>query len=282
MIQAIIIIQEQFMLISAIKRNKYLFSLGLLCKGFKANRIKVKLDDKGRTALASLKQDGVAVIPDFFTAEQCTDFIDVYNSIHLDSSITKSNDKRIFGIQHLSALHKQLFTNEHFFQDVAEAYLGEEVILQTTMAAKITATEDAEYGSGGCWHRDSFSRQFKAVVYLNDVTLEGGPFQYIKGSHKLGSIFKVLFNLNRKGEPNNSRYNQAEITKIENICNQKATPLLADRGTLILVDIRGIHTGKLITKGSRYSIFNYYIAKSWQQEGNEIELMDNNNIKGNQ
>ena len=51
-------------------------------------------------------------------------------------------------------------------------------------------TTGHEYGSGGSWHRDSYLRQFKSLIYLNDVTDENGPFQVLTDSHKTEQIKK--------------------------------------------------------------------------------------------
>ncbi len=260
-----------------IKKNKYIFSIALLLKSINPKKYKTNLNKEGDRALKSLKNDGVAIIENFFSDEQCKELIDIFERKEKKHSKKILNDKRIFGINHLSDLHNKIFTNEPFFKDVAKAYLGEEVILQTTMAAKITARKSVKHGSGGGWHRDSFSRQFKAVIYLNDVSIDGGPFQYIKGSHKLKNIIKVLLKLNRNYAANYPRYSSEDIEKIKLICNQKTSELVAPKGTLILVDTRGIHTGKIISSGSRYSLFNYFIAKSWHQSESNIEKLDKKN-----
>ena len=43
-------------------------------------------------------------------------------------------------------------------------------------------------GSGNGWHRDELFYKYrytKAMIYLNDVNLNNGPFQYLEKSHKI-------------------------------------------------------------------------------------------------
>lgn len=262
------------MLKNIIKNNKYLFSLAL---SYKENKLKPKknIEGKGQEYLQTLFEDGVAVIPNFFSEEQCNEMINSFENI--DEKYTKyyENDKRIFGIEKLSEVHKKLFHDEKFFKEIGEAYLGDELVLQTTMAAKIVPQENQKYGSGGGWHRDSFSRQFKAIAYLDDVQIENGPFMYIKGSHTLANIKKVLFKLKNHIPISSFRYTNDEIEECCKILNKEITYFTAPKGTLILADIRGLHTGMPIKEGHRYAIFNYYIAKSFHQANNNIEKLAN-------
>ena len=86
-------------------------------------------------------------------------------------------------------------------------------------------------------------------------------------------ILKVLKELKNKKKANDPRYTNEEIEEILKICNQEITRFTAPKGTLVLADIRGLHTGMPIQKGHRYAIFNYYIAKkSWTGNSNIDKL----------
>ena len=52
--------------------------------------------------------------------------------------------------------------------DITKNYSGPKVILETTLAAKLSHKK-GNLGSGQGWHRDSYFRQFKAMAYLTDV-----------------------------------------------------------------------------------------------------------------
>ena len=257
-----------------IKKNSKLFAFALEFKETKVNKqLEKRLNDIEKTYLEELKKNGVVAIPNFFSEEECNTMIDAFENIDEKYAKYFDNDKRIFGIEKLSSIHKELFHDNEMFKKIGEAYIGEELILQTTMAAKIVADKNVKYGSGGGWHRDSFSKQFKAIAYLNDVSMENGPFMYIKTSHTLENIKKVLFELKRDTYPGNYRYSDEEIEKIKEILNQDISYITAPKGSLVLADIRGLHTGAPLKKGVRYSVFNYYIAKSFHQPGNNIEKL---------
>jgi len=262
------------MLKKLIKKSPKLFALALEFKEPKSDKLfEERLNSVEKQYLEELKENGVVAIPNFFSEEECKEMIESFENIDEKYARFYDNDKRIFGIEKLSPIHKTLFHDNKMFKKIGEDYIGEELILQTTMAAKIEAVPNVKYGSGGGWHRDSFSRQFKAIAYLNDVTMENGPFMYIKTSHTLENIKKVIYELKRNTYPGNYRYSDEEIKKIKEILNQDISYITAPKGSLVLADIRGLHTGAPLKKGVRYSVFNYYIAKSFHQPGNNIEKL---------
>lgn len=260
------------MLKKLIKSNKLLFSLALDLKESRLKKDSSNLDKKELLILKQLEEEGVAVIPNFFTEQECQSMINDFENV--DEKYIKhiENDKRIFGIENISDTFKFLYHDNQIFKKIGEAYVGDELILQTTMAAKIVSDKNAKFGSGGSWHRDSFSRQFKAIAYLDDVSMENGPFMYIKGSHKMENIKKVIGKLDGH-IPGDYRYTDEEIEKIKDILGEDITYYTAPKGTLVLADIRGLHTGMPIQKGHRYAVFNYYIAKSFHQANNNIEKL---------
>ena len=261
------------MLKQAIMGNKFLFNLALSVKDYHFKRHDVTLSEVEMAYLAELKQNGVLVIPNFFSPDECNSMIDAFENLDEKYANHYGNDKRIFGMEKLSKPHKNLFYDNKMLARIGSAYLNDELVLQTTMAAKITADKTAKVGSGGGWHRDSFSKQFKAIAYLENVEPHNGPFMYIKGSHKLENIKKILAGLGQHQPISSPRYTLDEIDQIQQILGEEITYYTATAGTLILADIRGIHTGMPIEQGRRYSIFNYYIAKSDHQENNEIERL---------
>lgn len=260
------------MLKKIVKNNKFLFNLALEYKELKLNKQVVSLNTEELELLNELQKNGVVAIPNFFTDEECQEMIDVFETIDDKYAQKIKNDRRIFGIEKLSKIHKKLYHDNEMFKRIGEAYVGDELVLQTTMAAKIVSDNDVEFGSGGCWHRDSFSRQFKAVTYLDDVTIDNGPFMYIKGSHTMRNIKKIINELEGH-TPGDYRYSNEEINKIQGILNETITYFTAPKGTLVLADIRGLHTGMPIKSGHRYTLFNYYIAKSHHQVNNNIEKL---------
>ena len=123
----------------------------------------------------------------------------------------------------------------------ARQYIGRELVGFDMMGN--VSFKEGNLGSGGGWHRDSVNRrQLKFMVYLSDVDVENGPFEYVAGSHRL--LSKIKTNLFRRS----SRYNSAF----------KGDLLTGKKGTLILFDSSGLHRGVPLTLGERWAITRYY------------------------
>mgnify|MGYP002637243831 CR=1 FL=1 len=215
-------------------------------------------------------RDGVAVVKDYFSDEQCDEFKKEFHSLESDYgnkhnlkgvySTQPESDVRIFGIEKISKYIKKNFFEDAFFRKIGECYVGEKLSLTTTMAANISAVDGLGIGSGAGWHRDSYSRQFKAIVYLTDVNKKNGPFQYIPRSHLIKNILKVNFKLKRKVPAINPRYTKEEMVEAASLINSDVKSFIATKGTVILADTRGIHGGKPIKEGERSAITNYYVS----------------------
>jgi hypothetical protein len=103
------------------------------------------------------------------------------------------------------------------------------------------------------WHLDKEDRRMlKIIIYLNDVTSEIGPFQYIP-KHLTDSIFQKL------------RYNYSYVQKQ---CMQQVVPktqwksCCGSAGTVIFVDPACVfHRGKKPTKSDRLTVFFDYTSR---------------------
>lgn len=118
---------------------------------------------------------------------------------------------------------------------------------------------EGNLGSGGGWHRDSpFSHQFKSIIYLTDVTsLENGPFEFIPQSHLKPSIERFTKFLGLA--PSVYRFTDEQITRAERAgVVAERVPILGRRGTMLMVDTRGLHRGRPILQGSRMALTRYY------------------------
>ena len=250
-----------------IRRSKIVFSLAFIYRNFLVkflNKKTTSLTPEESKILQTLKRDGIVAIPNYFSEEQVQTMKDEYDRyVDKHSFFCEENERRVFGIDKLSPQVKNIFSDDQLSHSVCQAYLEEEMVLQSTMSARIDYKESIEYGSGGSWHRDSFSRQIKSIAYLTDMTDENGPFMYIKGSHTIPSILKVLFKLPRKAKPaSDRRYTNQDIEEVAEILGKEISYFPCEKGTLVLADIRGLHTTRYLKGGHAYSIFNYYIAKT--------------------
>ena len=117
-------------------------------------------------------------------------------------------------------------------------------------------------------HRDSFASQLKAIIYLNDVNKDNGPLQYVRKSNNFMSLSEFLFKFgkrNRDEEEETLDANQLETLK-------------AKAGTLLFVDSRGMHKGKALSAGHRYSTTSYFISNLYFNSDNPIAILDKSTL----
>lgn len=147
-----------------------------------------------------------------------------------------------------------MFVNDPLIEEVRRAYTGRTRADKFALAARLEYRQ-GNVGSGGGWHMDSpHSRQFKAILYLSDVSRSNGPFELIPGTHRNSTLWRLVLCGLRK--PNQYRFTDSEI---ERICKSDLKPhrFTGCRGTLILVDVTAMHRGTPIEAGNRYALTLY-------------------------
>lgn len=226
----------------------------------KSNRIQTHLKDVEKGILSDISKKGVAVIPNFYSDEQCDNIANEIDSLiekydHQVRREENNSDNRLYGAEILSDNIK-LFHDNEMFEKLCQSYLKTPCTNQYTLAARLDYKE-GNLGSGGGWHRDTpFKKQFKSIVYLSDVSEDNGPFEYIIGSHKNESYFNFL---NHGIDTSKYRFTEKELEKIDSLKDYQHEKFTAKKGTLILVDTSGIHRGMPIKEGNRYALTNYFI-----------------------
>lgn len=103
------------------------------------------------------------------------------------------------------------------------------------------------------WHTDIEDyRNFKAIVYLNDISDDGGPFQYIPKS--LTSL------LSSSLKHKSSHIKDEAVQTVIPVSFWKSCT--GPSGTVILVDTANIfHRGKIPTKSDRFTLFFDYTSR---------------------
>ncbi len=215
-------------------------------------------------ALANLRRDGVAVLTNFLSAEDCArlrDALDALLERHaaaLDVDGWQA-DHRLFlhpdlgGPLGAVARHPRLLA-------LAEAALGGPAVNGGLLMARLEA-RPGNLGSGAGWHRDSFLSQVKTLVYLDEVDETGGPFQYLLGSQRLGAMLR-----DRKRAGLGWRQRRLGAGAVERLLAaepQRLRSITGGAGTLVLADTTGIHRGKPILRGTRRALTNYFYPR-WQ------------------
>lgn len=221
-----------------------------------------KLDKNEKDILMEIKKNGYTVIQDFFDKDQCNACIKDMDWMFENKKefVQESEyaDSRIFGAEHLSE-NINKFATDKLLNDLANAYNAVPTCCGFTLAGIIKATGH-EYGSGGSWHRDSYFRQFKSLLYLTDVDENHGPFQVIRESHKQKKISSDTKSGNL--ESMQCQFNQEIIEKILKEEPDRLVSFTAKAGTVVLVDTSVIHRGVSLKEGTRYALTNYFFEKS--------------------
>ena len=230
---------------------------------------------KDQNFLYSLRKNGYVIIPNFFSKTECSKLIDTIDKFIMDNPkyIWKDDtdsDNRIFGAENISINTKKALENFiNYSQKIGEHYLKHKIGLFMVMANR-TVFKDKNMGSGAGWHKDSYSKQFKSILYLNDVNPSNGPFQLIKNSNK--NFFMIKLFLKLKNKFPSTRFSHDDILTILNNEKNKIIELTAKAGTLILVDTSFLHRGKPIENSSRYALTNYFFSpKKFEDHKNHFQ-----------
>ncbi|WP_440915352.1 phytanoyl-CoA dioxygenase family protein [Candidatus Pelagibacter sp.] len=221
---------------------------------FKKNFYRSFVDVKKYSDL--IERNGFVIIENYLDKKSCESIINVIESYYSKNKELIWHDKfnseyRLHGAEKIDEEINKFFSNNLLIK-IGSFCAKTPLSNLMTMANKVKYNQN-NLGSGGGWHRDDYNFQFKAILYLNDVTSENGPFQFIKNSNKILDIVKdtVLASLDIKST-------RIDSEKVDLISNKRLKTIIGKAGTLILVDTSLIHRGKPLINGCRYAITNYY------------------------
>lgn len=196
-----------------------------------------------------LVRKGYHVVENLLTDELCDylleDIMDRKNNRQISWKDQESSDFRIMGYAHPKEGIFERIDNlvENYFVQ----YVGSRRSYKFFRMANVVLAKKGNKGSGGGWHRDSLNRrQLKLMIYLRDVDFNNGPFEYIKGSHRLSH--KLRYNMFRQGV----RFGESSKT-----VKSKSDILVGKKGTAIIFDSSGVHRGRPLIVGQRYALTYY-------------------------
>jgi hypothetical protein len=210
---------------------------------------------------ATVRRVGACVVEKFIPGEKCAQLIAEIDSlmaaypqaVQVD---TQGADQRLF-LGNPQPLEIAEVCDDHRLSLCAATFLGDGAVNLAVLAGRLNAAH-GNGGSGGGWHRDSFTNQFKAIIYLSDVGQDNGPFQYVQGSHRLTSMIRDQ----RRAALGvaQHRVRDDQIQRLIEGAPDRLLTLVGRAGTLILADTTGLHRGMPITTGTRHALTNYYFA----------------------
>lgn len=129
--------------------------------------------------------------------------------------------------------------------ELAQAYLGARPVINVLTMWWLTDFSDRPDAQAAQYFHFDMDRPkwLKFFIYLTDVHTYNGPHSFVVGSHKSGGIPRSLL---QKGY---ARLSDEEVVR----CYDKAaiTEIVAPRGTILAEDTRGLHKGKIVSRGDR-------------------------------
>lgn len=203
----------------------------------------------------SVRHSGLCVLPQYFNEHFCRTAVRQIEQL-LGSANCKvwsdalQADQRIMGIEALVA-ELDIFRHPLIYKVITSLY-GSEELAGFIMAGKITA-KPGNLGSGQGWHRDSvYDEQYKALLYLTDVDVQHGPFEYFLNTFSKRSLLATERCYGIGNQQNRLSEQEAGL-----LPRNRHRMFCAKAGTLIFANTRAIHRGRPIEQGERYALTTY-------------------------
>ncbi len=224
-----------------------------------------QLDERQQQALADLKRDGFAVLEGYWPREQALSVRDRLTP-RLEQGTDQDFDSGAYlrfyddnaydqGVRRLFHVERELpelteFRADPFVLGVTEAYYRMPFFSSLLMYQYNTQSND----NTRYYHVDSFIKEAKAFMYLDDVDEGKGPFTYLRGSHR--SHFTRL-----KKQILGNEEGAATSFHPDDVKSQldSEVQMTGPAGTLIITDVRGLHRGSPQRDGDRSVLVNYLV-----------------------
>lgn len=208
-----------------------------------------------------LKKYGIIIFKNFFKENEIKSMqAEIQKFKELENNKTKqgeecSGDFRLFHVEKKSKILKKMMTDDVIFNNIASFYRNPTYWDRKLLLNKVVYNKDVVSNSGGGWHRDNHHCQFKTLVYMSNVELENGNFQFI-----VNSTIKDI-GIPSHWSYDNTRYADETINNLlkdNNDC--KLYDIIGEAGTVVFFDSTNIHRGKVIEKGERVALTQYYFT----------------------
>jgi len=234
----------------------------------------------------NLNDNGYSIMEGYFDVDFCNKAIleieTSINSYKNETHLTNGSggDTRFYKFESVSNCAK-IFSKDEFLLSIGEEYFGKKVSTHFVLGGKLEFSSENNSSSGGGWHRDSDGTQFKAMVYLNDVKSNNGPFLFVTNSKTSDAKRESIENYNsfwfyvkrflKYRKIRDPRYSEISILNFFRKRKQIPIEIIAPKGTVVLFDSSYIHRGKIIEKGVRYTMTNYYFENDQKSQNTTIK-----------
>ena len=222
------------------------------------------LEDWEERILAELSEKGYTVVEDYWprrrvesvkarleeTVDEIGEDKDFESGAYLRVKKDGDYDVGVCRIWHVDKYDADLkrFRYDPWVLKMAQAYYKIPFYSGMLIYQKnLPTTETTRY-----YHVDSWEKEFKAFMYLDDIDEEGGPFTYLAGSHRNHYLRLKKQVFGNKDGPQTSFYDEdlGDLLSGE-------SKLCGTAGSLILANTRGLHRGSPQIGCSRSVLVNY-------------------------
>jgi len=240
----------------------------VVTEGFQSPQFSIA-NAKEKALLSDIWENGFTVIENYKAPEFCDTCIQDFEKGRekFPTFVQRKDDIRLYGLEHYSSAVRSFF-DDPFIYNLAKLYTRKKIERVFSLVNKVEKV--GEFGSGGGWHRDWFFHELKALLYLNDVDNSKGPFELLKGSHRLKWMMKDIqtgrlsFNQNRLDE---------NINPILKKYPERHVSLTGKKGTLVIFDVTTIHRGAPLKGDCRYAITMQYSDKKISEKVDYYQYM---------
>ena len=231
-------------------------------KLFYTNNIKINYDlnKNDKDLLIELKKKGYKIIENFLSKQECESIVNEIDKFCKNRSdevtLLGGFDKRIYGFNYASKKVNKILNNQRLINILGKYADSKKLTFSYTLGQKTEFAKN-NTGSGLGWHIDHTVLKYpKAMIYLEDVDENNGPFQYIEGTNNF--INKILIRLKNNFDFGKGKFTNDQVAEIIKKNNYNLKTFCKKAGTLILFDGNGIHRGSPLNFNKRYSLTNYY------------------------
>lgn len=209
-----------------------------------------------------LNQYGICILHNYYNDKELTEmvtefdecFLNYTNNVEILDKEGCSNDERIFHAEKYCKVIREKFSDNKLFNNCAITF--KKILQKKTLINRIIYEEGKIKNSGAGWHRDNHNCQFKAIMYITDVTCNNGNFQFLTNSSRKYIDYPTSRTVN-----SNTRFSDKTINELlDKHDSIKLHNIVGKKGTIIMIDTTYIHREKIIEEGERKEIITQYFS----------------------